>query len=94
MTPEELKYKARCYTDGVISCLARIAMWFIIIGIIVNGFRWVTGFGMDSTDKSGWQRSGLKLHVDNMTGVHYLSDGYGGMTVRLNKDGQPFIEQR
>lgn len=42
----------------------------------------ITGFGVDSTDRSSWVRSGLRLHIDAKTGVQYLSDGNGGLIVR------------
>jgi len=43
--------------------------------------------GTDSTDYSGWKRSGLTLHTDALTGLQYLSDGHGGLTPRMGPNG-------
>jgi hypothetical protein len=40
---------------------------------------------VDDSDKSGKERSGLKVHTDYKTGIQYLSDGKGGMCVRGQK---------
>ena len=44
------------------------------------------GFARDSTDTAN-ARSGLVLMKDNRTGCHYLSAKHGGITPRLNFDG-------
>lgn len=51
---------------------------FGIFAAICNQF----GCGIDDSDTSGWQRSGLKIHTDAKTGVQYLSDGKGGLIRR------------
>jgi hypothetical protein len=38
----------------------------------------------DSTDKDGWNRSGLQLHIDHATGIEYLSTPSGGLIQREN----------
>lgn len=43
---------------------------------------------VDSTDESRWGRSGLRLHVDALTGCHYLSTMFGGPTPRLDSEGK------
>lgn len=40
------------------------------------------GYRMDATDKSATERSGLMLLIDHETGIHYVSDGKGGMMLR------------
>lgn len=43
----------------------------------------------DSTDDSlAGERSGLRLHTDNLTGCQYLSAPSAGLTPRLNRDGK------
>lgn len=44
------------------------------------------GYGRDSTDSVG--RSGLGLRTDALTGCEYLISPYGGLTPRLDMDGQ------
>ena len=53
--------------------------WFIIIVSFLSN---IFGYGMDATDKSSLERSGLRLLIDHETGIHYLSDGKGGMMLR------------
>lgn len=46
----------------------------------------IFGAGMDSSDTSNFNRSGMEVHIDAKTGVNYLS--YGNVLVpRLNPDG-------
>lgn len=72
----------RAFTRGVTVELARC----IIIGafiIIALGFiRNILNAGVDDSDASAWQRSGLKVYRDAKTGIEYLSDGNGGLVVR------------
>lgn len=62
-------------------------LFVVVAGFIMKAF----SVGLDSTDKSKWNRSGLKLMIDNKTGVNYLSDGKGGMHVRIDAQGKPII---
>lgn len=43
---------------------------------------------VDSTDYNFFHRSNMSLHIDNMTGCHYLSGWSGVLTPRLDADGQ------
>lgn len=43
------------------------------------------GYGRDATD--GKERSGLGLRTDAGTGCQYLVSPWGGITPRLDKDG-------
>lgn len=45
------------------------------------------GYGMDNSDASAWNRSGLKLHTDYLTGCQYLQAPNGGLTPRLDATG-------
>jgi len=42
----------------------------------------------DSTD--GESRSGMSLHIDNMTRCHYLGGKNGGLTPRMTSSGKHF----
>lgn len=63
---------------------ALLLLWIIglacvgSISLVANA----TGWGTDSTDVNGWQRSGLRIHRDAQTGIEYLSDGKGGLVRR------------
>ena len=58
-------------------------IWVIIIFIVIV---FVCDRPKDSTD-SPTGRSNMGLHIDNLTGCHYLSTLFGGMTPRLDKHG-------
>lgn len=45
------------------------------------------GYGLDSTDVNPFNRSGMSLHVDNMTGCEYLGAAKGGLIPRVNANG-------
>jgi hypothetical protein len=46
----------------------------------------------DSTDAGMWDRSGMSLHVDDLTGCHYLSVIFGGLTPRVDAGGKHVCE--
>lgn len=45
----------------------------------------------DETD--GKERSGMAILTDHGTGVQYLTTPHGGLTVRVDKDGRPIVQQ-
>jgi hypothetical protein len=45
------------------------------------------GLGMDDSDASKFNRSGLKLHTDHLTGCQYFQAPNGGLAPRVNKYG-------
>ncbi len=64
----------------------------IIISLIIyvlSGALSIGGFVRDNTDNpESWLPSGMRLHKDNLTGCEYLGGKNGGLTPRLNKDGE------
>ena len=63
---------------------------YILIYITYSiAFNFAIGeFSRDSTD--GEERSGMKIHIDNLTGCHYLSTRSGGMNPRISSDGSHY----
>lgn len=57
-------------------------IWLIIMVVIV------ANMPTDTTDRGFFQRSGMELHYDAMTGCHYLGTFLGGVTPRLNQAGE------
>lgn len=45
---------------------------------------------VDSTDRSWFRRSGMRLYTDQATGIQYLGAG-GALTPRLDRDGKPML---
>ena len=72
----------KSFARGVFHEVAKIALWWIALSIFITALANWSGYGTDSTDKSGWQRSGLRIHKDALTGIEYLSDGKGGLVRR------------
>jgi hypothetical protein len=67
---------------GVTSYFAWPLCGLVVIMIIFNLLRAALGWGLDDSDKDGWNRSGLIIHTDAKTGIEYLSDGKGGLVRR------------
>ena len=62
---------------------------FLIYMITLLCLHWFTGgFERDSTD--GEDRSGMKIHIDNLTGCHYLSTSGGAMHSRVSASGDHY----
>ena len=58
---------------------------FLVIYVIVGWIFNALPFGRDTTD--GNKRSDISLHVDAMTGCEYLGGKRGGLTPRLDING-------
>lgn len=80
MTTEQ--QKGYDFAKGVAGFLAQC----FLLGMLLLSAFWLLrnslGWGVDDTDRDGWNRSGLTVHTDAKTGVQYLSDGKGGLTRR------------
>lgn len=59
----------------------------LVFIFVIFMFGYVLLWPTDSTDSSRLDRSNLVLHIDNKTGCQYLASAYGGITARLDKDG-------
>ena len=60
---------------------------FIVIIWSIIGYEYFFE-NIDSTDKNQYNRSDMKLHTDNLTGLQYLSVKNGGIIPRLNIEGK------
>jgi len=69
-----------------------VIKFLAVIGVLAIIFA-VYAYHMptDSTDKGRWKRSGMRLHVDQDTGINYLSTLRGGLVPRLHPDGSLYI---
>ncbi len=67
----------------------RFISWFLIIFELLSLHRYINGSpAKDSTDPENG-RSGLVLHIDNLTGCHYISKPFGGvLTPRVDSHGE------
>lgn len=63
---------------------ALILLGFVTFVISVSS---MMGSGMDNSDASPMNRSGLKLHTDNLTGCQYFSRD-GALIQRVDRDGR------
>jgi len=63
---------------GIIDALIPILIVAFIALAIINTFNWFT----DDSDKSGWDRSGVRIYEDAKTGQQYLGTSGGGIIKR------------
>ncbi len=69
-----MKGAARYVAEIILICFILVCMGTLLR----NAFGW----GVDDSDKDGWNRSGLTIHKDAKTGIEYLSDRHGGLVRR------------
>jgi hypothetical protein len=87
MNKDEIKtieQKAYAVTMGCIRAVGLI----ILLGWGVIAALNFLGIGIDDTDYSGWNRSGMVLHTDAKTGLQYLSTKSGNLIPRLDLNGK------
>jgi hypothetical protein len=78
---------------GIIRELGNYVLIFLVLSICLSAARNYFGWGVDDSDKSGSERSGLAVKTDHKTGVQYLSDGKGGLFVRMDAKGNPILKK-
>ena len=61
-----------------------LAIGVILLMLIQAVYNW-SDYGRDNTD--GETRSGMGLHIDALTGCHYLSKGKSSLLQRNDKNG-------
>lgn len=59
---------------------------FVLILCCIQVAWWYLPIGRDNSD--GQIRSGMRVHVDNLTGCEYLSVPSGGITPRVDASGK------
>ena len=68
-------------------CLLDISK-ILFFGIFISYLLAFIFTPLDSTDFNAFNRSNLKLHIDNMTGCHYLSTRQGHIIKRVDAKGK------
>lgn len=72
---------------GILRAVRQLLIWFFAGWLVIIAIQYASGvFRRDDTD--GISRSGMKPHTDNATGCQYLSVPGGGITPRLDGNGQ------
>lgn len=69
-----------------------IAMICAVLALVIIGRCYLPESARDSTDTKT-ARSGMKLFTDALTGCQYLSVGDGGLTPRIDSDGEPVCNE-
>ena len=70
-----------------LNIVGAIVFAYLLISILSSPYGVLNAFKRDDTD--GKQRSGLIVYVDHKTGVQYVSNQMGGLTVRVDENGKP-----
>lgn len=84
---KQIETAATAIERGITKAVKKILLWLTGAYFAVVVIGWTAGdYKRDDTD--GAERSGMKPHVDAATGCQYLSVAGGGITPRLNADGQ------
>lgn len=65
--------------------------FLIVFALVFSVIHSCGGFGTDDTD--GTKRSGIALRTDYGTGCQYLEGSLGGLTPRLDTNGQQICEK-
>lgn len=78
----EDEWKGYDLASGVFQFVGEKLFWLLVLVIALHLGRNVFNFGIDDSDKDGFNRSGLIVHKDYKTGIEYLSDGKGGLIKR------------
>ncbi|MCK5610675.1 hypothetical protein KAR91_52870 [Candidatus Pacearchaeota archaeon] len=89
MDKKEMENFGYYFAKGIFKCCA-IVLLITFTSLIFYGYL----RGIDNSDIDRLNRSGLKIHTDQLTGVQYLSVVGGGVTPRLDGDGQLMFERR
>jgi len=79
-------------TMGAIGVMGKCLLIFILLMVSLSLLRNIMYWGVDNSDASSWQRSGLRIYTDHLTRVQYVSDG-NSLTVRIHADGSPVLFQ-
>ena len=80
--PNPDQKKGYDFAEGFLLCVGRYFIIGWLIASAINLARNSLGWGLDDSDRNGWNRSGLTVHTDAKTGAEYLSDGKGGLARR------------
>lgn len=68
-------------------------MWFVFIVLFLILYHVFFSPSQDNSDKSYWNRSGLTIYTDNLTGLQYVKGGmFGSITPRLDESGNQIKE--
>lgn len=77
-----IQHVTRLVLKTAFDCAGRACTVFVVILVAVSLAYHLFEYGLDSTDKSTWSRSGLSLYTDRATGQQYVGNGHG-LTPRL-----------
>jgi hypothetical protein len=81
-------------TAGALRYLSLFALVITLLLIVFALARDLLEIGVDDSDTSARERSGLAIHTDAKTGVQYVSTPGGGLHVRVDADGKPITSPK
>lgn len=68
---DNLRKNTRSIVWGIMDVIVYFIAIMFVIQLLANAFN----YGIDPTDKDGWNRSGLRYYKDHGTGIEYISNG-------------------
>ena len=87
-----LEEMGRRLTEGALTTIGKYLIYSFALLVVLTLFVNLMGWGVDNSDASSWDRSGLRIYTDELTGVQYVSDG-NALTVRIHPDGSPVLSR-
>jgi hypothetical protein len=96
MKASALSEDAKRSIKETVSCaaweLVRVICWagaiYLGIQMATNAVRNMTNSGLDDSDRSSSERSGVTIRTDYGSGLQYLESRQGSLTPRLGADGR------
>lgn len=79
--------------DGFLNSAGKLVLLYLVIVFALWLFVGITSVSVDDSDVSSWKRSGFKIMTDARTGLQYLSDGKGGLVLRVDAVGKPITSK-
>lgn len=89
---DKITQMGRDFTKGV---LLELGKWMLITILVLGLYSTVANFfewGVDNSDADAWNRSGLIIKTDHLTGVQYIKSG-DTLCVRVGASGDPILSR-
>lgn len=75
--------------DGAMNSVGKLLLIYLVVVFVLWLWSGISGVTTDDSDTDSWHRSGFRIMTDARTGLQYLSDGKGGLILRVDATGKP-----
>lgn len=81
----------KAIAKGLVRGVCGVVALTLTAVLVVSGIRNMLGRGLDDSDKGAWERSGLTVRTDALTGRQYLETSAGHLVPRLGANGMQIV---